>query len=64
MVKRNVTEAEVEAVLKNPHHKVKPRTDGSIRYTCKVAGRRLSVAATKPGIAADPVEVRTVITYD
>jgi len=64
MVKRKVTEAEVEAVVKNPHHKVKPRPDGSIRYTCRVAGRRLSVAATKPGIAADPVEVRTVITYD
>jgi hypothetical protein len=62
--KLKVTEAEVEAVLRNPHHTVEPRRDGSIRYTCKVAGRRISVAASMPGIAADLVEVRTVITYD
>lgn len=64
MATRKVTEAEVEAVLKNPHHTAELRRDGSIRYTCKVAGRRVSVAATMPGITADPVEVRTVITYD
>ena len=51
MAEREVSQAAVEAVLGNPHHRVRPGPQQSIRYTSRVAGRRLTVAVARPGDA-------------
>jgi hypothetical protein len=60
MTERNISEADVRAVLSSFHTSMPGTDPNTIRYRGRAAGVELSVVAERPGVAADPVTIVTL----
>jgi hypothetical protein len=60
MTERNISEADIRAVLSSFHTSMPGTDPNTIRYRGRVGVAELSVVAERPGVAVDPVKIVTV----